>query len=223
MDSRDTPDFDAELAELIAQDQELAAVKAETVASLREMADQLEGNGIPTSRKKRDRLVLDQINAIARFNSVARRAELAATEALDAEEKWRAHPETADFGVEHAFVLYYLLEPPDDEFDGDFVVSVGACTLNPGDDDERMKFVLLGVDGSQGTRLTNIVLTEEEAQQLAQYLQAAAAEVECYNAFNAPTEEEKREAMDELMRQVVELERERLDSERQEELGEQRP
>jgi hypothetical protein len=126
----DKPDFDSELAELMAENKELAAVQAETVGALRAMADELECNGIPTSKEKRDRLVFDQIEAISRFNSVARRSELAATEELDAEERWRAHPETADFGGVHAFILYDLTDKPTDEFDGDFAVSVGACTLS---------------------------------------------------------------------------------------------
>jgi hypothetical protein len=49
---------------------------------------------------------------------------------LDQEERWRAHPEQADFGWAHAFGLYFLLNIPDEEsFDG--YVSVGITGPQP--------------------------------------------------------------------------------------------
>lgn len=114
--------------------------------------------------------------------------------AYDAWVKVRENPENLRYGVRHLDVAelpYYRLNPPEVEFcDGYFSVSVGVCgyhghwpiTLHDMHPNTHAEHVLLGIngandDGTQGTRLVNVLLRSNEARQLARLLKAAARKV----------------------------------------------
>jgi hypothetical protein len=99
-------------------------------------------------------------------------------EALDAEEQWLAHPESAKLGGAGAFILYWLLKlPPDEAFDG--YVSVGVSGPSPDHDPAgHIPEVVLGITGSTDTRLVNVLLGPGEARWLAKRLKKAAKQVD---------------------------------------------
>jgi len=108
-------------------------------------------------------------------------------EELPAIEFLGARPENLWFGLSTVggFVAYHRLNPPSEEFwgcePGSFPLSVGICGLygHPLDvDDDRpdqgTDAVVLGVHGSAGRRLTNVLLEPSEALRLAKLLKKAA-------------------------------------------------
>lgn len=134
---------------------------------------------------------------------ISRAVEQPTDDELDVYEGLRARPENLQLGVQtiDAFVAYYRLNPPQEEFDGtadvgvpgDFPVSVGVCgvygrvlneyedkglTLQPEDQpDHQDDVVVLGIHGAAGRRLTNVLLGQDEAIQLARMLLGAAETV----------------------------------------------
>ncbi len=96
-------------------------------------------------------------------------------------EKVREHPENLKFGLTEVRtgIAYYRLGPPEEEFSCEDVVSVGVCGSYDHDfpgprPDEQTECVLLGINGSSGTRLVNILIHPDEARQLANLLTKAA-------------------------------------------------
>jgi hypothetical protein len=110
--------------------------------------------------------------------------------AYDAWLKVRENPENLQYGtndLDVAELPYYRLNPPEEEFcDGYFSVSVGLCgyhgrypiTLRDLHPDTYAEHVLLGINGTSGTRLANVLLEPDEALQLAKLLKKAAKKVE---------------------------------------------
>lgn len=109
--------------------------------------------------------------------------------AYEAWVKVRQNPENLRYGVNHLDVAelpYYRLNPPEAEFcDAYFSVSVGVCgyhghhpirlrDLHP---DTYAEHVLLGINGTTGTRLVNVLLKSGEARQLAKLLKSAVKNV----------------------------------------------
>lgn len=105
----------------------------------------------------------------------------------DAWVKLRQNPENPTFddvSLEAAELPYYRLDPPGYEFhDGFFTVTVGVCgyhghypisprSLHP---DKYADHVLLGINGTQGTRLVNVLLDREKALRLVESVQNAVA------------------------------------------------
>lgn len=103
--------------------------------------------------------------------------------------KVRQNPENPTFDVvrlEVAELPYYRLDPPDYEFCDDvFTVTVGVCgyhghdpirprDLNP---DKYAEHVLLGINGTQGTRLVNVLLDPDQVLELVASLQHAVKKV----------------------------------------------
>jgi hypothetical protein len=104
--------------------------------------------------------------------------------------KVRQNPENLGFGfsnLEVAELPYYRLNPPEEEFCDDyFSVSVGVCgyhghiPIRPRDlhPDTYAEHVLLGINGTSGTRLVNVLLDEGQADELAKLLKKAAKKVQ---------------------------------------------
>ncbi|MDR3658510.1 MAG: hypothetical protein P4L48_23555 [Mycobacterium sp.] len=109
--------------------------------------------------------------------------------AYDEWAKVRENPEDVALGVNRldvAELSYYRLNPPAWEFHDDyFSVSVGVCgyhghlPIGPRDLHPNIyaEHVLLGINGTTGTRLVNVLLERDEAQQLADLLKKAAKKV----------------------------------------------
>lgn len=110
--------------------------------------------------------------------------------AYEAWVKVRENPENLRYGVDRldvAEVPYYRLDPPGVEFcDANFSVSVGVCgyhghqpiRLRDLHADTYAEHVLLGINGTTGTRLVNVLLEPDDALKLAKLLKKAAKNVE---------------------------------------------
>jgi hypothetical protein len=119
----------------------------------------------------------------------ARATEQPTDAELAANERLRARPENLRFGIHSVGALditYYRLNPPDEEFfgnePGDFPVSVGLCGMYGYDalsepPTKGSEFVVLGISGAVGRRLTNVLLERDDALRLAKLLKQAAKKV----------------------------------------------
>lgn len=133
-------------------------------------------------------------------------AELAALNAAnEAEHEWRTHPEQMELDGVHAFVLYHLNATTNDDFAGEFGVSVGVTGPSPGEGigPSQLAFVALGVEASTGRRLTNVLFDVTEARQLAGQLLTASDEAEKHNAIHKPTPEELQEHFAQVLSRIT--------------------
>jgi hypothetical protein len=102
----------------------------------------------------------------------------------------RENPENLRYEIDNLDVAelpYYRLHPPQEEFCDDyFSVSVGVCgyhehhptSLRDLHPDTYADQVLLGINGTTGTRLVNVLLEPDEARELAKLLKKAAKAVD---------------------------------------------
>lgn len=102
----------------------------------------------------------------------------------DAWEYLRAHPENLQHGTSDvdAEITYYRLNPPRDDFCDQNTVFVGVCGAYAHDfpgprPDEASELVLLGLRGSTGKRLINVLIEPDEARKLARSLRRAAKQI----------------------------------------------
>jgi hypothetical protein len=123
------------------------------------------------------------------------------SELVDTEERWLSRPEQTHVGSVNAFVLWHLNATTDDDFAGDFGLSVGVFSREE-EHPLPIYSVVVGVEGSTGRRLSNVLLDAAEARQLAWQLLRGAKEADRLHA-ETWTSEAEQEYMAQMARAVL--------------------